>query len=66
MSILLLIVGILSFAVGTHNVLRRQAIVDRHARRTATGHTINAPAAYAVSGGLLALAGVAMIAAAIA
>lgn len=59
MAVALLLVGIALLAIGSHNFLRRDAIVARHQRRVDARH-VQSPSAYAVSGVICALAGASM------
>jgi uncharacterized membrane protein YidH (DUF202 family) len=56
-SVVLVIVGIGCLLVGTHNVIRRNAIVARRRRLNLEKLSIQPPMAYAVSGGLLVILG---------
>jgi hypothetical protein len=62
MSIPLFIVGMASLLTGVLALTRREAIVARHQRRTATSQS---SAIYAVIGGILGLMGVVFILAAV-
>ena len=59
MAIALLLVGIAGLGIGSHNFLRRDAIVARHRRRGT--RRVQSPSAYAVSGGICAIAGALMM-----
>jgi hypothetical protein len=61
MTIALAAVSIACLLVGGYNVLRREAIVARHQRRSSDNASLQSPAASAVSGGILGLAGVALV-----
>jgi hypothetical protein len=66
MSIAQAVVGVACLLVGGHNVIRREAIVARHRQRNPGKVSIQPPMAYAVSGGIVALAGIVFILAALA
>ena len=65
MSIVQAVIGVACLLVGGHNVVRREAIVARLQRRSTGKVSIQPPMAYAVSGGIVALAGIVFILAAL-